>query len=476
MTAGAGPAPVRRPAPSAPWWLNPGAAVLLIVPVTVAVAAVLTDADFRAEFGTPKHLTTDTVVLCLLAALVLATTATLMITPARSGDDSAIDDPRVEGTLRRAARWLFWLTMLGYAAFAVSGVANGVRLSTIVDAVVSQSNYSNTLKTQFATVPGITTLTQVGMAFVIVALHSLRHRRDRALTAQVVVVFALATARAFLLTERLALIELAVPALAVVAVGAGAVGARRGRALRPLVRAAPFVALPVVFAVFAAFEYSRSWQYFASRTDRTFGEFALLRFGGYYATAYNNGQVQLDHGTWPGRLPDQSLSALWTAPGIGSIGLYDRLSALPPPDAQQLLERYANPEFNNPGGLTTPFVDFGTVGGLVFFAVAGLVLGVLYRGLRDGRVTGSLIYPLALTGLADMPRYLYWTQGRVVPSITALVVVALVVHGRRRVLWRPPPLAPPPAPRPAPGGAVRLEPPGEGPVPAGREPSVLVTR
>lgn len=436
---------IARTAQTAPWWLNPGVAVLLIVPVTVAIAASLTDAQYRLEYGTPKHLTPATVTLCLVAALVLATAATLMITPARSDDESAIDDPRTAGAVRGAARVLFWLTVLGYVAFAASGIAGGVRLSTIVDTVATQSNYTNSLKEQFVTIPGITTLTQVGMAFVIVALYSLRHRPDRVLRVQIVVVFALATLRAFLLTERLALIELAVPALAVAAVGA--VASRRALH-RTLVHAAPFLAVPVVFAVFAGFEYSRSWQYFASRTDRSFLEFAVLRFGGYYATAYNNGQVQLDHGTWPGRLPDGSLSAFWTAPGIANLGLYERWSAPPPLDAQFMLERFANPEFNNPGGLTTPFVDFGLVGGLVFFVVIGTVLGVLYRGLRDGRITGSLIYPIMLTGLADMPRYLYWSQGRVVPSVVALVVVAVVLHSRRRDRWRQRPPAPLPAPPP----------------------------
>lgn len=443
------PSPARRGAPTAPWWLNPGVAVLLIVPVTVAVAASLSDAQYRAEFGTPRYLTSATVTLCVVAALVLATTATLMITPARSSDDSAIDDPRLDGALRRAARVLFWLTVFGYVAFVASGVINGVRFSSIVAAVATQSNYTNSLKEQFVTVPGITTLTQVGMAFVVVALYSLRQRPDRVLRVQLVVVFVLATLRAFLLTERLALIELAVPALAVVAVGAVASGRTVARTLVP---AAPLLAVPVVFAVFAGFEYSRSWQYFSTRTDRGFLEFAVLRFGGYYATAYNNGQVHLDHSTWPGRLPEGSLSAFWTAPGISSLGLYERWSAPPPLDAQFVLERYANPEFNNPGGLTTPFVDFGLVGGLLFFTVMGVVLGVLYRGLRDGRITGSLVYPLALTGLADMPRYLYWSQGRVVPSLVALVVVSVVLHGRRRDRWRVPAPAAlpekPAAPRP----------------------------
>jgi len=34
---------------------------------------------------------------------------------------------------------------------------------------------------------------------------------------------------------------------------------------------------------------------------------------------------------------------------------------------------------------------------------------------------------MVVTGLLDLPRYLYWTQGRVVPAVLALLVVALYV-------------------------------------------------
>ena len=427
------PAPPGRARSTAPWWLNPAVVVLLVVPITLLISLELTDAQFREQFREPKYLTAQTAQLALVAALVMAAVATLVIAPGRRTSTSQVEEPALWRPFRRSASVLFWLTVLGYAAFGVSGALNGVSVAQVVGAFTSQTNYGGDFKEQFATVPGLTTLTQVGIAFEIVALYTLRLQREGRLVWQIVVVYLLATLRAFLLTERLALIELAAPLVAVLATGA----VRHGRApARRVVRLLPVFFVPVLLVVFAAFEYSRSWQFFKTRTELDFWPFMLLRMGGYYATAYNNGQLHLDHSTWPGRLPYDSVAAFWTAPGISSLGLYERWSAPAPAYAQDVLERYANPEFNNPGGLTTPFVDFGTVGGLVFFAVAGLVVGLLYRGMREGDITGSLLYPVAMTGLTDLPRLLYWSQGRVVPAVVALVAVSVVLHRARRPPWR----------------------------------------
>ena len=97
------------------------------------------------------------------------------------------------------------------------------------------------------------------------------------------------------------------------------------------------------------------------------------------------------------------------------------------------LEQFGNPEFNNYGGVASPFVDLGIVGGLLFFLLAGMLSGVLYRSLREGRIWGLLLYPLFVLTMLELPRYFYLGQGRATPGLVALVVVALLVNrGRRR--------------------------------------------
>lgn len=426
-----GPAPARS-RPSL-WWLSPGGALLLLVPPTLLLTAYLDDADFRLFYRTGKSVTTENLLLVAVAVLMLGSIATVVAAlPHRSrGPRPTTVLPPGAGvttTLRRACDVLFGLTLVGYAAFAAAGASRGVTPGQVVQLLVSQDNYAGNLKDEFAGIAGVTTLTQVGIAFVVVATYVLLRQRDRRLVVQVVVVVLLSLVRSFVNSERLALVEIAVPAVAILAMAA-----RHGR--RPLgrlaARAAPLVLAPMLFVLFAAFEYSRSWTFFSTRTDQPFPVFAALRLAGYYATSYNNGYLQLEHGTYPGRLPRESVQAIWESPGISQLGLYDQLSAPPPAAARDILQRFANPEFNNMGGITAPMVDFGVVGGLVYLALAGALLGLLYRGFRNGHVVGALLYPIALTGLLDLPRYLYWAQGRVVPAVVCLLVVAAVLSRSR---------------------------------------------
>jgi hypothetical protein len=150
---------------------------------------------------------------------------------------------------------------------------------------------------------------------------------------------------------------------------------------------------------------------------------------GYYATAYNNGQLMIDHDRYPGRLPYTSVEGLWTAPGIEQLGLYDRLVGRNR-DAHYngILSTYGSREFNNPGGLAAPFVDFGTIGGLLALFGLGALTGAAYRACVQGSVLAVLVYPVSVTGVLEMPRFLYWTLGRTVPTVLALLVVALIVR------------------------------------------------
>ena len=439
------------------WWLSPVGALALLLPVTLWLTNRLNTQDFQLFFREPKLVTGANLLLVTVAVVVLATVAQLVARLAPAGNQRRLMEPgsAVPQRLRTAARVLFWLTIVGYAAFGASGVARGVRPADIINALANQDNYGANLKGQFGGIAGLTTLTQCGIAFMVVAVHLLARQRDRRLLAQVVLVLVLSLLRSYINSERLALIEVAVPAVVIVAMAARR---SRHRARRIMARAAPLVLAPLLLVLFAAFEYSRSWQFFKTRTDEPFALFALIRFVGYYATSYNNGYLEMQYAGFPGRLPLNSLAAFWDAPVISELGLYDRLSAPVPAASDDLLERFANPEFNNPGGLTTPFVDFGLLGGFLFLVLLGVVIGLLYRGFCDGAVTGTLLYPVVLTGLFDLPRYLYWTQGRVVPAWAALIVLAVVLVRADRRAARRVPLprrvtpARPPAPRPVGAG------------------------
>ncbi|GAA4310802.1 oligosaccharide repeat unit polymerase [Klenkia terrae] len=415
-------APVKR---TAPWWISPAGALTLLVPVTLLLTWRMDDSAFRLFYRSSKSVTGSTLLLVGVAALVLAGVATATAVLAPSGRRRLIPVPGVvPERLAASAQGLFWVTIGGYVLYTGAGIANGLDPAAVVTALITQENYGGNSKEALQGIAGVTTLTQVGIAFTVVATYVLVTRWERRLAIQLGIVLLLSLVRSFVASERLALVEVAVPAVVIAVLAAGR---SHVRAKRRVASWAPVVLAPLVFLLFAAFEYSRSWQFFKTRTDESFPVFALIRMAGYYATSYNNGELHLDNDGYPGRLPLDSIAAFWTAPGIGQLDLYDKLSAPAPAISQDVLERFGNPEFNNPGGFTTPFVDFGLVGGFVFFVVVALVIGALFRGFLEGSPVGALLYPMVVTGLFDLPRYLYWTQGRVVPAVLALLVVALYV-------------------------------------------------
>ncbi len=235
------------------------------------------------------------------------------------------------------------------------------------------------------------------------------HGRDGRTARRLAVVTLLALVRAFVNTERLALLELAVPALGVLVMALSRRG--RGPGGRTVATLAPVVLLPLLTVVFGAFEYSRSWQYFKVRTNASFADFVVTRMAGYYTTAYNNGQLRLDHAQFPGRLPYESIQLFWDAPVISQLHLYERLSAPPPASALAILDAHGNPEFNNPAACLCRWSTSAPWAALVFFAIAGLLVGWAYRAFTTGAPVGLLVYPMLLTGVFDLPRYVYWTQG-----------------------------------------------------------------
>ncbi len=428
---GSAPAPPRGRRGTTPgvWWLSPIGAVLLIVPVTLGLAAAYTQDDFVAYFRTPKSLTTDTALLFAggAVAIVLGALAVQLghRPRPRAGRWPWFDAAQLE-VLERAATVLFRVTLVGYVSLALSALRNGVTPADVLAALVAQDVSSGELEERIGTIPGLTTLTQVGVAYAVVATLLLCHRLDRRNVLRLLALGLMAVVRTFVLTERLALVEIVVPAMAVLLLRASTGG---GVNRRLLLRLAPVPLVVLLLAGFAATEYSRSYQFFKTRTDDGLVLFSAKRLSGYYATAYNNGQILLTHDDYPGRLPYTSIEAVWTAPLIEQVDAYDRLVGRDSGESyERILQTYGSPEFNNPGGLPAPFIDFGRVGGMLVLLGVGLLTGWGYRAFVEGRVTGVLLYPVVVTGLLELPRFLYWTLGRTVPTVVALLLVARAVH------------------------------------------------
>ncbi len=407
------------------WWVSPIGSLVMVIPLSLTVGLQIPDGDYRFFYKVPKALGASSAELFFTAATVLAfgTLLPLAMRPARSRAHWPALPAQQLRVLGQAELIAFRLTLLGYVLLAAIGYERGASPALLIGAITSQDNYSGRLKTLFAPVAGLTSLTQLGIAYVVIAGLLLCHGRSSTIIRRLVIVLILGLARSFLLTERLALLELVVPLVAI-----GAVNLRQHPRRASWLPFAPVLGLPLLLVIFGAFEYSRSWVFYRTRTTLSFPQFVVNRLAGYYATSYNNGALQLAHTDGVSRLPYSSFEAFWTAPGISQFDLYHRLTGQNGSDLlNSVLTQYGNPEFNNPGGLAVPVVDLGPVGGMVFFFVAGLLIGLSYRSWKSGQPLGLLIYPVLFIGLLELPRYLYWTQGRVFPALVFLSITAALM-------------------------------------------------
>ena len=411
------------------WWLSPIAVSLIIGVASIVPTAMLTDSQFRSLWRSPKSITAHTLLLfgCGAAAIAFGALVALAAAPqirSLSRPWPAFSDQTIV-MLRKASIVLTTATVIGYAGFAVLIVRAGINPFSFV------SGYGQGIQVRdiIGTIPGVTTLTQFGIAAVVVSALLLTREFSRAELARLLTVIGLALIRAFVLSERLAILELVVPVTVIFAARL-AVGARRG-----LVQLIPLVAAIFVVLTFGVFEYFRSWTYYRTHGGSSYTEFALTRFAGYYSTALNNGHLQLEHMDWPGRLPYDTVEAFWVAPGIEKMDLYEKLSGHVPPHVRgaadplydAVLGHFGNPEFNNGSGYVSPFLDYGTFGGVLIFLLIGLVAGLLYRGFRQGSSFGLLMYPVFFTGLLEIPRYFYWSQGRATYAWIGLAIVAVLM-------------------------------------------------
>jgi oligosaccharide repeat unit polymerase len=416
------------------WWLNP-VLVTLVIPVpTVLVSLLFSDADFRRLWRSPRELTPETVALLIagLLALCVGAAVAIALRPTfREGPYPLLRDAHLQ-LLLRSCRILLWATMIGYLAFVVQGIRVGISPHDLIAAFTDETVLSS-FETRLTTVPGVSTFTQFGVAYVITSGLALPYVKGspehRRLQLGRVLVFGAAVIRSFYLTERLAVLELVVPLVAVTMVAAP-FGSSLWRRMRTL----PLILAPFVVAVFAGFEYTRSWAWYRSHTHTGFARFVLERFAGYYVTAYNNGQIRLDH-EHRGGLPTATLELIWAAPGIKQSHLYEIITGISPMgDYDANLLHYGNPEFNNESGVVSPFVDFGIAGGIVYLALLGVLAGWLYARFGRRDPFGVLLYPVIFLTLLESPRYLWFAQGRATAPVVALIVIAVLLRrqGRER--------------------------------------------
>lgn len=425
----------RKKNSASPWWLHPRYAALLGALLLVA-AYLIPESTYLTLYGTQKHVDSTFLWIGLIVYASLFIGASFAV---GTGSRPQWDD------IIRYCRWVIWplfgIVVFGYVTYLAVAVvtAGGVGpFLTLVYNLFFSAEFGDAdyLRFEvFATIPGITTLTQCGALYVTVeTLLWIRRASPRVASLIRFSVFtALVIPRALVVSERLALIEAAVPVLVIVASWLYS----RGR-YRNTLRLAPVWLGLGVFVLFAAGEYFRSWTFYESIYGGSYLQFASDRFLGYYTTAVNNAAAIY---YFQPILPlFYTLTSLFRFPVLGEYATDFHASIFGEArDPLVFLEAYANPEFNNIAPVGLWLNEYSVFLAPVAAFVVGLVATSLYNSFLKGRLLGVLLYPSWFIGLLEISRIYFWTNQRYFPSLLFLALSLIAFK-----LFRSPAIKPPP--------------------------------
>lgn len=400
-----------------PWWANPLWALVLLTG-TMALISVTLPEEAYATWEVRKFISGDLAVVLLLLFLCLAVGVLFAsgISPRARRVDIYLTHDRLR-MLNRAYGLLIALALVGYLVWAASAVAQGVGVSNLLAVLGRSQGAIGELKANARPIGGVTTLTQFGP--IAIALNIILWRAGIRHLPGFVFLIVAATARVFFYAERLALIELIIPAALVAAMIVSSQPRWRRR-----VALAPVFGVPVVWGIFAMSEYFRSWVYYQENTNVPFEEWVSLRLIGYYVTSFNNSALVAQGYESYSALPWFSLQWFWNFPGVESLFQHPGIAGYPA-DAwwTQTLINNANYNFTNTGSFLTTYAEYGLAGAMLIWLLTGLALGGLFNALSRGNIPALLLYTALFVGVLELPRMIYWTLGRSTPVIIAALVM-----------------------------------------------------
>lgn len=393
------------------WWACPSRVALFVTLPIYLVCWSLNASAFDFYNHNHKFLDGSAALLGLAAILAFAACAFLVEPRVARRETAVLIDP---ADLNAGINVLTAVVVGAYAIFLFPIL---LKPRLLIELVMGSQTAMFTLRETLNRIPGVTSLmtlqsllavTIVGYKYLTGATTPKPYFRVLA------IVGGLCLLRAWLWSERLALIEFAVP---IVIVALARFEPRK--AFRPLVLA-PVAGFVAVFLIFLVGEYFRSWQYYQHTFAGTFPEFIAARLAGYYATALNNGAALI---TLHEPFDAPTMTAQWfykfplwqfVAPSMSND----------PFEVTSFLEAYLNPEFNNMSGIFLPLADFGPVIGIACWMGLGLITGLIFGSFALGGVTGFILYPVWFTGLIEMLRIFYWGETRFFPVLFGALILA----------------------------------------------------
>lgn len=413
------------------WWLNPTYLFLLVMGVVILGAYLIPAASYESFYRVDKFINGDNIWYSILPAVFFVAGTMLARITTKGMAPTAVFEKSVlqrEGFVRFCIGLLFVFTMFGYMAWFLIMVRNGLSVGLFLNVLRGEPGAIYQITHNFEMITGVTSFTNFGIPFTILAVYYMCLHRRLNYIPMLAVISMLTLFRAIFFSERLAILEIMLPALIVFI----AMQLKSGRKL-PLVRLYPLFAVGGLIVFFGLSEYFRSWTSYYVNIYPSFWEFMVTRFFGYYVTAMNTGTLYIEQlGFQSLPFPYFTWEWLWNFPGISGQAYQGAFGVAPGTELTNTLETLGNPEFNNPSGLLLPYHDYGLAGSLVYWLIIGFFSGLLYTWFQKGHTFGMILYPIWMVGIMEVPRYLYFSSGRFFPCWIVLLIFALVIHYNKR--------------------------------------------
>ncbi|MFP7334849.1 O-antigen polymerase [Shouchella clausii] len=264
-----------------------------------------------------------------------------------------------------------------------------------------------------STVPGVTTLSQLGILYSIIFLNCYfdeDYKLKKRYFFYFFIIIFLTLFRVVAWSERLAFIEILIPTILIVVANLRL----KTKILIRMIKYAPYIGVVLLLVFFGATEYFRSWNYYRNQYNNNIIEFVLERVMNYYSTSLNNGAGIIENFSGLEGNLWFLLNWLYKLPIIGDkfVETFDAN-----PIISDFLKRYANEEYNNPSGLFIIAQELGIFGGMVYVLLFGLLAGSLYRSFYFRNGIGVYLYPIVYISILEFFRLVYLSESRTFPIL-----------------------------------------------------------
>jgi hypothetical protein len=325
------------------------------------------------------------------------------------------------------------LSLFGSIVWIAYSAHQGLGLGDALGALRGDAEAVFRIRSKAATIPGLTTFTQFGMAAAILA-GMLWYRKGSVVTRSLfLAIIVAAFLRAFLRAERLAFIEIIVPFG--ISLLPELIARWRSAFFRLFLLLMPAFAVVALVAFFTIAEAGRSYEAkLEGGLQSSATEYGANRIGGYYGTALNNGAYILEK-LPPSRMPYFALEWFWKFPGLQDITAGSEMTGYNSDVLYASLSADMNVEFNNTSGIFCYEYDFGRVGLIVVSFFVGVISFSLFGSFRNGGAAGRLLYPLCAVAFMELARIPYLTSKRAFASV-ALVIFLIGIDNLLRISAR----------------------------------------